>query len=41
MTDSELAWLNRYHETVFAAISPALEGDDLAWLEQATAPLSR
>ncbi|MGF1685167.1 aminopeptidase P family protein [Photobacterium japonica] len=41
MTDSELAWLNRYHETVFAAISPALEGDDLGWLEQATAPLSR
>lgn len=41
MTDSELAWLNTYHDKVFAAISPALDGDDLAWLQQATAPLGR
>lgn len=41
LTDTELAWLNRYHQTVFAVISPSLQGDDLAWLQQATAPLSR
>ncbi|ELR63303.1 Xaa-Pro aminopeptidase [Photobacterium marinum] len=41
MTDAELAWLNHYHQTVFDVISPSLEGDDLAWLQQATAPLTR
>ncbi|OAN19148.1 X-Pro aminopeptidase [Photobacterium jeanii] len=41
MTDVELAWLNDYHQTVFKVISPSLEGDDLTWLQQATAPLSR
>ncbi|KDM92097.1 aminopeptidase P family protein [Photobacterium galatheae] len=41
MTDSELAWLNTYHQTVFDVISPSLQGEDLAWLTQATAPLNR
>ncbi|GAB6263492.1 aminopeptidase P family protein [Photobacterium sp. 53610] len=41
MTDSELAWLNTYHQTVFDVISPSLQGEDLTWLKQATAPLSR
>ena len=41
LTDIELAWLNHYHRTVFEVISPALSGDDLAWLTQATAPLQR
>ncbi|MEC6832856.1 aminopeptidase P family protein [Photobacterium toruni] len=41
LTDIELAWLNHYHHTVFEVISPALDGDDLAWLTQATAPLQR
>ncbi|KHT62462.1 X-Pro aminopeptidase [Photobacterium gaetbulicola] len=41
MTDAELNWLNNYHQTVFDALSPSLQGDDLAWLEQATAPLAR
>ncbi|MBY5947046.1 aminopeptidase P family protein [Photobacterium rosenbergii] len=41
MTDAELSWLNNYHQTVFEVLSPSLQGDDLAWLEQATAPLAR
>lgn len=41
LTDTELAWLNTYHQTVFEVISPSLSGDDLTWLQQATAPLSR
>lgn len=41
LTDIELTWFNNYHSTVFEAISPALTGNDLAWLTQATAPLIR
>lgn len=41
MTDAELSWLNNYHQNVFEVLSPSLQGDDLAWLEQATAPLAR
>ncbi|MCD9495880.1 aminopeptidase P family protein [Photobacterium carnosum] len=41
LTAIELTWLNHYHHTVFEVISPALSGDDLAWLTQATAPLQR
>ncbi|OEE71214.1 X-Pro aminopeptidase [Enterovibrio norvegicus FF-33] len=41
LTDSEIAWWNDYHQKVWADISPSLQGDDLAWLEQAVAPLSR
>ena len=33
------AWLDAYHARVAREISPFLEGDDLAWLEAATAPL--
>ncbi len=41
LTDVELAWLNDYHQKVWQEVSPLLEGDDKAWLEQATAALSR
>lgn len=41
LSDSELAWLNQYHQQVFDKISGELEGDTLMWLTQATAPLSR
>ncbi|MDV5171867.1 aminopeptidase P family protein [Photobacterium rosenbergii] len=41
MTDAELNWLNNYHQTVFDVLSPSLQGDDLAWLKLATAPLAR
>lgn len=41
MNDVELAWLNNYHQTVLAALSPSFDGEDLVWLEHATKPLSR
>ncbi|CZF84870.1 Xaa-Pro dipeptidase [Grimontia celer] len=41
LTDSEIAWWNDYHQKVWQDVSPSLEGEDLEWLEQATAALSR
>ena len=39
LTAEELDWLNTYHATVRAKLSPQLEGEDLAWLEAATQPI--
>lgn len=39
MTNSEIEWLNEYHELVRKSLSPDLEGADLEWLEKNTAPL--
>ncbi|UPG93159.1 aminopeptidase P family protein [Luteibacter aegosomatissinici] len=36
---SERAWLDDYHATVRAALSPLLDGEDRAWLEWHCAPL--
>ncbi|QPC95193.1 aminopeptidase P family protein [Mesorhizobium sp. INR15] len=35
----ELQWLDAYHAWVLAEIGPMLDGETLAWLEKATAPL--
>jgi Xaa-Pro aminopeptidase len=35
----ELAWLNCYHAHVLAKIGPTLKGAELAWLQQACAPI--
>src|SRR3954451_19984097 len=35
----ELVWLNCYHAHVLARIAPTLSGADLAWLQQACAPI--
>ncbi|MES2119621.1 MAG: aminopeptidase P family protein [Pseudomonadota bacterium] len=35
----ELAWLNCYHAHVLAKIGPTLQGAELAWLQQACAPI--
>src|SRR3954447_2624284 len=35
----ELIWLNCYHAHVLAKIGPSLQGDDLAWLQAACAPI--
>ncbi|MFZ1607410.1 MAG: M24 family metallopeptidase C-terminal domain-containing protein, partial [Rhodoferax sp.] len=35
----EIDWLNAYHATVRARLSPLLEGAALAWLVQRTAPI--
>jgi Xaa-Pro aminopeptidase len=39
LTDSEIAWLDAYHDQVRAILAPQLTGDDLAWVERETAPL--
>ncbi len=39
LSPSELEWLNAYHAQVLEKIGPRLEGDDLAWLERACAPI--
>lgn len=41
MTREELHWLDQYHARVLAEIGPMLDGEALAWLEQATQPLPR
>ena len=39
LTQDEFDWLNAYHAWVLAEIGPMLDGETLAWLEKATAPL--
>ncbi|MBZ9675885.1 aminopeptidase P family protein [Mesorhizobium sp. ES1-1] len=39
LTRDELQWLDAYHARVLAEIGPMLDGETLAWLEKATAPL--
>lgn len=41
MTDDEIAWVNNYHNKVCETLSPALEGEALAWLENKTRKLVR
>lgn len=39
LTRDELQWLDQYHAWVLAEIGPMVDGETLAWLEKATAPL--
>jgi len=39
LTPQECRWLDAYHERVRTTLSPQLDGDDLAWLEQVTQPV--
>lgn len=39
LTADEIAWVDAYHAKVREVVAPRLTGDDLAWLEQETAPL--
>jgi len=39
LVDEERAWLDAYHARVLAEIGPMVDGETLAWLEKATAPL--
>ena len=36
LTEKERNWLNQYHRDVYATVSPYLDGDELAWLQEAT-----
>lgn len=39
LSESEIAWLNSYHQTVFETISPHLTVAEKQWLSEACAPL--
>jgi Xaa-Pro aminopeptidase len=39
MTADEVAWLDAYHRRVRDALTPLLDAETAAWLEQATAPV--
>ena len=39
LTDEEIAWWNAYHAKTRAILAPQLEGEALAWLEEACRPL--
>ena len=39
LTRAEIAWWDDYHAEVRRILSPRLEGEDVAWLEEQTAPL--
>lgn len=42
LSPKELAWLDDYHKTVWAKLSPLIEDEEaLAWLTDATAPIVR
>lgn len=40
LTQTEIDWLNHYHEIVWNDVSPLVEGDVKTWLKHATQPLS-
>jgi Xaa-Pro aminopeptidase len=39
LSDAEIAWWNGYHARVREVLAPQLDGEALAWLEEACAPL--
>jgi Xaa-Pro aminopeptidase len=39
LTKDELHWIDTYHARVLGEIGPMVDGETLAWLENATAPL--
>ncbi|QLE84504.1 aminopeptidase P family protein [Shewanella sp. Scap07] len=36
LNEAEINWLNAYHQRVFEAIAPHMQGEDLDWLHQVT-----
>lgn len=41
MSDEEIAWVNDYHATVRERLTPMLDAEGAAWLEEKTRPLER
>ncbi|MET3108487.1 Xaa-Pro aminopeptidase [Oxalobacteraceae bacterium GrIS 2.11] len=39
LTAGEIGWINNYHATVKARLTPHVAGDALAWLDRSTAPI--
>ena len=41
LLDEEVEWLNDYHRMVYERLSPCLDAEEQAWLQEATRPLVR
>ena len=41
LTEDEIQWLDNYHKMVFHRLTPYLDGEEVAWLREATKPLER
>ena len=41
LSDEELAWLNEYHQMVYARLCPWLNAEEKEWLKEATNPIKR
>ncbi len=41
MSDSEISWVNNYHETVRNRLLPLLSDSEQKWLREKTEPLTR
>lgn len=41
LLDEEVEWLNDYHRMVYERLSPCLDTEEQAWLQEATRPLVR
>lgn len=41
MSDRELQWLNDYHRKVYETLQPYFEGEELSWLQEATAEITK
>ncbi len=39
LDETELEWINKYHQKVYELLSPKLTGEDLNWLKNKTSPL--
>lgn len=40
LDNTEVEWLNQYHQKVYQRLSPLVQAEPLAWLEQRTQPLA-
>ncbi len=40
LTQQELDWINDYHDQVYRTLSPHLNEDEQAWLQEATSPIT-
>ena len=40
LTQPELDWINDYHDQVYRTLSPHLNEDEQAWLQEATSPIT-
>jgi Xaa-Pro aminopeptidase len=41
LDETEIRWLNNYHNTVYEALSPFLNNEEQIWLKHQCQPLNR